>query len=132
MDGRQETDSDVPEQATTGRFWSLSSSLLAALVLPLWGFYALSSLTFQNPLKRTASFNLLSETAATFIRGNSLELGLIMVMFTIAPMALLSAAFVFGPAASSSGKWIERRLALGLNLVLLVLILITIVPLFAV
>lgn len=123
--------SEIPTQAVARSVWALLSCFSAVLVLPLWGFYALSSLTFQDPLEGQAAFNLLTQSALAFIRANSLELGLVMVVFTVAPMALFVAAFLTSEEKKIASL-AEGRVALALNLLLLTLIVLTIPALFAV
>lgn len=124
--------SSEPSPKTPMNYWALLSSCVASLLLPLWAFFALSTVTWQNPLAGAASFNLLSDSAIRFINGWSLELGIGIVMLGMVGLALLIVAAGVALSKDESWRGWPVRLAAGLNATLLLLAIVAIIPLFAV
>jgi hypothetical protein len=131
---------DATASSTTGagegsrtNYWAVLSALLAAVVLPLWAFFAVSTVTWNDPLRSQASFNPMSEQAIALVQANSLELGIVIALVgLVAPFALLAIALVFGSTERESlgHGWV--RVALFACGALLVLVLTTLLPLFGV
>lgn len=121
-----------PTARTTNR-WAMASAFVATAALPLWAFFALSTVTWQNPLTGDAAFNLLSAQAIRFIRANSLELGIVItVVGLIVPLALLAIALVIGPTENESRSHGWLRIALVACGLLVALFLVALLPLVGV